>query len=51
MSAVPYNKSMSHSLRVVLTIRPKAPNGFFWRDKDGYLSVSEVLWSTESLET
>ena len=31
---------MNRSLRVVFTIRPKAPNGsFFWLGKDGYLSV------------
>ncbi len=40
MSVALYNKSMNRSLRVVFTIRPKAPSGsFFWLGKDGYLSV------------
>ena len=40
MSMALYNKSMNRSLRVVFTIRPKAPSGsFFWLGKDGYLSV------------
>lgn len=43
MSAALYNKSMNRSLRVVFTIRPKAPNGsFFWCGKDGYLSVMTI---------